>query len=58
MTDHQLGISGGTDNTQYAISGGYFNQTGIYEGQQFERFTVKASIDQQLGKDLRLDLAA
>src|SRR4030095_30534 len=33
MTDHQLGITGGTDITQYAISGGYFNQSGIYQGQ-------------------------
>ena len=58
MTDHQLGISGGSDMTQYAISGGYFNQTGIYQGQQFERFTVKASIDQQLGKRFKIGLSS
>ena len=56
MTDHQLGITGGTDITQYAVSGGYFNQTGIYEGQQFQRFTVKASVDQQLGKRFKVGL--
>ncbi|HEV8286467.1 MAG TPA: TonB-dependent receptor [Chitinophagaceae bacterium] len=58
MTDHQLGISGGTDITQYAISGGYFNQTGIYKGQQFERFTVKMSLDQQLGKRFKIGLSS
>ena len=58
MTDHQIGISAGTDNTQYAISGGYFNQTGIYEGQQFQRFTVKASIDQQLGTRFKVGLSS
>src|SRR5687768_9451943 len=58
MTDHQLGITGGTDITQYAISAGYFNQTGIYEGQQFERYTVKASIDQQLGKRFKIGLSS
>jgi TonB-dependent SusC/RagA subfamily outer membrane receptor len=46
ITDHQLSVAGGTDQTQYAISGGYFNQTGIYYGQSFERYTVKLSIDQ------------
>ena len=56
MTDHQLGISGGTDVTQYAISGGYFNQTGIYQGQQFQRYTIKASIDQQFGKRFKVGL--
>jgi TonB-linked SusC/RagA family outer membrane protein len=56
ITDHQLSVSGGTDQTQYAISGGYFNQTGIYAGQSFERYTVKLSIDQQLGKIFKVGL--
>jgi TonB-dependent starch-binding outer membrane protein SusC len=56
MTDHQLGITGGADKTQYALSAGYFNQTGIYEGQGFERFTVKASLDIQLNKAIKIGL--
>jgi TonB-linked SusC/RagA family outer membrane protein len=56
ITDHQLAVTGGTDQTQYAISGGYFNQTGIYYGQSFERYTVKLSIDQQLGKIFKVGL--
>ena len=56
ITDHQLSVAGGTDQTQYAISGGYFNQTGIYNGQSFERYTVKLSIDQQLGKIFKVGL--
>jgi TonB-linked SusC/RagA family outer membrane protein len=56
ITDHQMTVAGGTDQTQYAISGGYFNQTGIYAGQSFERYTVKLSIDQQLGKMFKVGL--
>jgi TonB-linked SusC/RagA family outer membrane protein len=56
MTNHELGISGGTEQTQYAISGSYFNQTGIYNGQGFERFTLKASVDQQLGKIFKVGI--
>ena len=56
ITDHQLGISGGNEQTQYAVSTGYFNQTGIYHGQSFERFTVKLSVDQQLGKRFKVGL--
>ncbi len=56
MTDHQIGISGGADKTQYALSAGYFNQTGIYEGQSFERYTVKASIDMQLSNAIKIGL--
>jgi len=58
MTDHQIGITAGNDITQYAISGGYFNQTGIYQGQQFRRYTIKASIDQQLGKRFKVGLSS
>jgi TonB-dependent starch-binding outer membrane protein SusC len=58
ITNHQLGITGGNDITQYAISGGYFNQTGIYQGQGFERFSIKASIDQQLGKRFKVGLSS
>ena len=56
ITDHQMTVAGGTDQTQYAISGGYFNQTGIYAGQSFERYTVKLSVDQQLGKMFKVGL--
>lgn len=56
MTNHELGVTGGTEQTQYAISGGYFNQTGIYQGQGFERYTLKASIDQQLGKIFKIGI--
>jgi TonB-linked SusC/RagA family outer membrane protein len=55
-TNHQVGVSGGTEKTQYAISGGYHNETGIYPGQSFERFTAKISVDQQLGKYVKVGL--
>lgn len=58
MTNHQIGISGGNEKTQYAASGGYFNEKGIYPGQSFERFTVKLSVDQQLGKYLKVGLSS
>lgn len=56
MTDHQIGVSGGADFTQYAVSGGYHKETGVYPGQSFERFSVKMSVDQQLGRIFRFGL--
>jgi TonB-dependent starch-binding outer membrane protein SusC len=56
ITNHNIGISGGTDVTQYALSGGYFKETGVYPGQAFERFSVKLSIDQQLSKHIKIGL--
>ena len=56
ITNHQLGVSGGSDITQYALSGGYFKETGVYPGQDFERFSVKISVDQKLGTRFKVGL--
>ncbi|MGX5817714.1 SusC/RagA family TonB-linked outer membrane protein [Chitinophaga lutea] len=56
-TDHQVGITGGSETTQYALSAAYFNETGIYYGQQFERFTLKATIDHAFSSKLKLGLS-
>jgi len=57
-TNHQIGVSGGTDATQYAISGGYYNETGIYYGQSFKRYSLKFSFDQQLTKFLKVGISS
>lgn len=57
ITNHQIGYTGGTDITQYALSGGYFKETGIYYGQGFERFSMKASVDQQFGKRIKVGVS-
>jgi TonB-dependent starch-binding outer membrane protein SusC len=45
MQNHQLSISGGTDRTRYAITGGYFKQDGIIIGSNFDRFTTRMNMD-------------
>src|SRR4030095_9121303 len=58
VTNNQIGFSGGTDITQYAFSAGYFKETGIYYGQGFERFSLKATVDQQFGKSVKVGITA
>ena len=57
-TNHQIGITGGNENTQYAMSGGYYNETGVYFGQGFERYSLKISLDQKLGKIFRVGVSS
>jgi TonB-linked SusC/RagA family outer membrane protein len=57
-TNHQLGVSGGTENTQYDFSGGYYRETGIYDGQSFERYSLKATVDQHLGAHVKIGLSS
>lgn len=58
ITNHNIGVAGGSEQTQYAISGGYFKETGVYPGQSFERFSVKLSVDQKLGNRVRIGLSS
>lgn len=58
MTNHQLSVMGGTDITQYALSGSYYNEGGVHPGQSFERYTLKLSLDQQLGKAVKLGVSS
>jgi TonB-linked SusC/RagA family outer membrane protein len=57
-TDHQLGVSGGTESTQYAISAGFYDETGNFIGQSFSRYSLKLSIDQQLGKIFKVGVSS
>ncbi|UEG51677.1 TonB-dependent receptor [Mucilaginibacter daejeonensis] len=57
-TNHQVGVSGGTEQTKYAISAGYFNETGIFPGLSFQRYSFKMSVDQQLGKIFKVGVSS
>lgn len=48
MASHQLSVSGGNDKTQYAVSGGYFQQDGIILGSNFDRYTARINLDNQV----------
>lgn len=47
-TSHQLSVSGGKDKTTYYFSGGYLTQTGTLIKTGFNRYNLRASIDQQV----------
>lgn len=54
MHNHQVSISGGNDNGQYLVSGGYMSQDGIAVGSDFERFSARVNADTKVGKWLQL----
>ncbi len=45
---HNLSLSGGNQATKYLVSGNYYNQNGVIQNSGFERFTVRANVDQQI----------
>ena len=54
MWNHQLSVSGGNDNGQYLISGGYLSQDGIAVGSDFKRFSARVNADTKIGKWLQV----
>ena len=58
MTNHQIGFSGGFEKTQFAVSAGYFKETGIYAVQAFQRASLKLSIDQQIGQRFKIGMSS
>jgi TonB-linked SusC/RagA family outer membrane protein len=45
MNKHQLSLSGGSNNTQYYMSGEYLNQDGVAEGSGFKRYSFRLNLD-------------
>jgi TonB-linked SusC/RagA family outer membrane protein len=54
IQSHQLSVTGGTDKTTYAISGGWFDQDGIIIGSSFNRFTTRMNLDSRLSDWLKV----
>ncbi len=54
--DVQLSASGGTDNVNYMISGGYFNQKGVVLNSDYNRLSFRANIDLKLTNRIKAGL--
>jgi TonB-linked SusC/RagA family outer membrane protein len=55
-TNHNVGISGGTDSGSYNVGAGYYKDQALVPGQDYTRISLRASIDQNIGKYLRFGL--
>jgi TonB-linked SusC/RagA family outer membrane protein len=53
VTSHDLGISGGTEKSSYNFGVGYYKDEAIIPGQDYSRFSLRANLDQEVGKLFR-----
>ena len=56
IQNHTVGLSGGTDQTQYSASLGFFDETGIVPVQRFRRYSLRGTLDQQVSKRVKVGL--
>ncbi|HEV7331303.1 MAG TPA: TonB-dependent receptor [Flavisolibacter sp.] len=53
ITDHNISVSGGTEGGNYNFGGGYHLNQGVVPTQRFKRYSLRGSLEQQIGKSFR-----
>lgn len=53
---HNLSISGGTKYTKYLVSGNFYDQKGIAKNNEFKRYSIRANIDQEINKYVKMGI--
>jgi TonB-dependent starch-binding outer membrane protein SusC len=56
LLNTQLNISGGSDKTQFYVSGGILSEDGIIKNTGFDRFSVRANVDHRLSDRIKVSL--
>lgn len=54
IQNHQLSLTSGSEKTQLALSGNYFNQQGVIVNSGFKRYSLRLNLDHQVNKRLRV----
>lgn len=54
QSNHNVGVTGGTENGRYNFNAGYYQEEGVIPTQQYTRYSVRGSLDQGVGRYVRL----
>ncbi|GAB2958616.1 TonB-dependent receptor [Hymenobacter coalescens] len=56
LTNTTLSLAGGSDNTKFYVSGSTNNESGIVDRTGFQRNSIRANVDQRIGKLIDVSL--
>ncbi|MBC6988754.1 SusC/RagA family TonB-linked outer membrane protein [Hymenobacter sp. BT491] len=54
IQSHQVGVQGGSEKTQFSVSGNYFQEKGILKTTDFTRYTFRVNLDHQINDRIRI----
>jgi TonB-dependent starch-binding outer membrane protein SusC len=54
IQNHQIGVSGASESSRYAIGMGYFDQQGIMQYTSFKRYSLRANTEFSVSKKIRI----
>lgn len=57
VQDYQLSVTNGNDKLRYFISGGYTGENGVIKKSSYERYNIRASVENDIRKWLRVNEA-
>jgi TonB-dependent starch-binding outer membrane protein SusC len=57
VQEHNIGVNGGANGVNYAISGGYYDDKGVILGLGFERYSLNSTLDATINKHLKIGLS-
>ncbi|WNH13835.1 SusC/RagA family TonB-linked outer membrane protein [Thalassobellus suaedae] len=49
QTSHDISVQGGSERGSYNIGVGYFKETSVVPGDAFQRYSLRAQVDQEIG---------
>ncbi len=58
INSYQVGVSGGTEKTQFNISGNFFKDKGVVKNQDLTRFTFRINLDHKINDKLRVGISS
>lgn len=54
IQSHQVGVQGGSEKTQFSVSGNFFREAGILKQTDFTRYTFRVNLDHQINDHIRI----
>jgi TonB-linked SusC/RagA family outer membrane protein len=54
VTSHDIGLTGGTEKGSYSFGLGYYQDQAVIPTQEFDRISMRASVDQEIGEYFRV----
>ncbi len=54
VNQHNLSLSGGTERTQYFVSGNYYDHNGIIKNSGIRRFSLRTNLEQKINTFIKL----
>src|SRR5690554_6745062 len=58
MQTSTVNVNGGSESTQFSISGSYFGQEGIIKGSDYNRYSLRTNLDHKISDKFKVNLSS